>query len=438
MFHREAEAHPARVRQSIFETGRAVRVWACALAFVASSSGCGDQTQADELGQGSSTSGASPDPSSSGGDPSEPELPTVLQGIEIDALEVNQGVGIEVALDGLSLSLDDQPQTLVRGRDAVVRATWVLDDDFSPRPLRATLTLNPPDGASGQFVTVRHVEGPSSLDTLDGTLEWPVPGELLQPGVTYQIELTDPETGSMARFFDEEPAVLGVGNEHHEIELVFVPIDLAIGSCTSPAGIDAEILPVIRDHIEQLFPVAEVTLSLAPRVQWTESLTSWSEIISFVRQQRELDGAEPWVHYYAVVGQYCGSVLNGVRSFVPTRPDTDPPMQEQASLRVGASDVSFLLRVGLALDDFARNLGVMHGRGRIACAATEAVDHPDDAAPSGGLLLTPGYGVLDRSLRRAGYSVDTQSECTPHWVTRYGWDQLFFTIETMSTWRDDG
>ncbi len=367
------------------------------------------------------------------------------QGITVDRVEVNQGIGFDVVRDGAPVDLDATEAPLVRGRPLLVRALWALDDDWSPRSIRAVLTTTSPGEEPQQWTSVVWIDGPAAIDRLDGGFQWELPPATVLPGLEISVALYDVEGdpsngGDAVRVPADGSIGLAVGAREQTLSLMVVPVNYDVGSCSSPAEIsDAELEP-FRAGLFQVLPVTDVDITLHEPIEWTTALTSWEQLNLGLQELRESEGAEPWVYYYGVLGRPCDDALEPDRGGALAWLTADPPRREDGPLRVASSRYSFFDQFEYAVMECVRQVGVSLGRGRIGCPARAAGEFEDTDAPEDGALANWGYGVLDRSLRAPGAIWDSMSECNPRWVTRHGWSRLYPVLEAVSGWEaeDEG
>ena len=405
--------------------------------WMAVSMACGADDEAPAAQTESSTTQSESDETdtvSSADDTHAQPQPSVFpEGIGLDSIEVNQGVGFEVARESEALPVEEQG-SFVRGRPMLVRAYWTLDDDWTPRSVQALLTLTYPDGLTQSLTTTQFVDATTPIGDPDATFEWTIPETSVRPGMECNVELREldpdqPGGDSPVRIPSEGTSPLAVGEQELTLRLVFVPLINGAPSCDEPNSpqLGPEHLPLIHDSIYEVFPVTNVELTLHDPIEWDTELLEWEPLNLFLSELREQEGASPETIYLGIIGRPCGELPEGKQGEPLVLGDPGQPPLGVASA-IGPVDTTwpFVFR------RLSRSLGVLHGRGNISCAGVEAPDHEDLDAADEGILAAHGYSLLTTSKYEPGTRWDLNSMCEPNWITREGWTELYPAIQQTS------
>lgn len=347
--------------------------------------------------------------------------------IDIDRIELNQGVGMDAALQGLPVAPSIRPQ-LVRERPLLVRVTWTLHEGFVPRPIFAELTIEDPrTGATGVYTSERMIEGPSNLQTLDGSFAFEVPAHDVAVDAMYAVSLLEVQgegADMPTRLPNTGTIPLGVGPEPQTLDIELVPYRHILGACTRLPPTDAAMLETIEQHIYQQYPVRELVLHVHEPVDWTGSMVYFQpllEHVSDLRVKEDPGGGAYWMAWlYPCDGP---DDSYGGRAWVPTGA-TAHDAYHRAGVNRWYPDAP-----GVSLDILVHELGHAHGRLHVTCSGGEADPDPD-YPHRGGLLGAWGYGVLDGSLRPP-WDADIMTYCDPSWPSDYGWLRAFDRIRAI-------
>jgi hypothetical protein len=303
---------------------------------------------------------------------------------------------------------------IVAGRDAVVRVFYETAG-YDGKPVTARLTI----GGAAPIETQATLGGASNDGTLSSTVNFDVPGAMLQPNVSWRVDLLQPNAGSDhagARFpaSPAEQAPLDV-DIVGKLVLTYVPVKYnADGSGrlpdTSPAA-----LQKLTDGFYATYPVEDVVVKVRAPFDWNQSVNpgggGWDTLLTGIADLRQSDNVPGNEFYYGLVApkssfqSYCaGGCVAGI-GFVGSAG------QEyfHAALGIGYQGG---LAVGTALQEIAH----AHGRLHAPCGAPD-VDPKYPYAKGG--IGSWGYDLLNGKLYDPADFVDFMSYCSPIWISDY-------------------
>ena len=416
--------------------------------------------ETDSMGTSSSTGdGDGDDP-----DPVDPDEGTLAEGIAIDSVEINQGVGIQIASGGQMLGANSWEAPLIGDRPGLMQVTWSLGPSFVPRPILARVTLTHADQSVDQFEQTLTISGPPTEGFLDGSFSFEFgPGEL-RGGDSLVVGLFDPDpnaapaTSGGSRLPAAGEAPLEVIGDPMRIKVMVVPAtDPAVdGGAYNPS---AEIRAMMETDLFNLYPVSAIEVEYHAPVAITNCYDGAS-ILSQLSSYRNGEALGANVYYHAVFPNshegYCWA--GGMAWLV------DDGM--------GADRVSYSVNHwGESPNNFTHELGHSNGRehsfedgayqpsssGSPDCGrrrtwgypvqagkhpkADEWSDFPPLATLDGWLIApTEGLALTDYCHGHNDYPTygpalnDVMSYAYPYWISAYTYRNLAARIQTLSSW----
>ncbi len=242
-------------------------------------------------------------------------------GISVDAIEVNQGVGVLVLEGGTAIGAARRTAPLIAGREAVVRVLWSLEEGFEPRRIEATLRVA--YGVTEDVLTeTLRIRGPADRDLLDGTVNFPLPAEAVAPDTTVTVELREIEEGIGTSTRNASPGVaLEAEADPRELEVV---VFACATSCGDPAGtLSAAQRSILDHHLYNVFPVQALDLGFATAPLETTACDQ-AGILDEMTARRTADGAGPQVYYHCVFPNAYESALSGGFAWVVSDAEAEP------------------------------------------------------------------------------------------------------------------
>lgn len=398
------------------------------------------------------TGAASTGAASTGGPADEP----LAAGIEVTAVEVNQGVGIAVVAGGVPLDADQFVAPVIGGRPALIRAGYALADGFAPRVVEAYLDLERVDATVVRHTASRTVEGPADMTTLDGTFAWHLDAEAMKDVAGFRVSLHEqagapPDDGVLpgASVPAEGFAALGAWHDRMVLDVMVVPF-----SCqgTDPVDVSGEDLADMEAYLFNTYPVQELKLTVHAPVE-SASCDEFEAAEFDLPDLRVADGAPPHVYYGGLLpgdgGGYSISIEGG----------------DQMDYRRTFANHTWRW-YGLTFDLFAHELGHNHGRDH----TFEDPSYPGESAGNCGTIDTWGHGVRPGSMPQCGYSNDQEigipwldanamlvpptnldpcdglpeanrgsysdfmSYAYPYWISAYTYRAIAERVKLISTW----
>ena len=406
----------------------------------ASTGGSSQTTGPDDDGD-PTTSAETTDPGSSGPDASSsgdttPDDPMRARGIALATVYANQGVEVPLVADGEWIDPIARNAQLVQNRNALVRAPWVLEDGFAPRDIRAELTLFMPDGSEEVAKKTFAVAGPSDDANLDTQVWFVLPAELIVPGVEFQLELFETEPGHENEpappwsAYPAEPAPFGVLDADMVLKAVIVPVHHDLGpTCPVAPTFDEQTLQPFIDELYMQNPAQEVVIEVRDPIAFTDSLGSFNNLLGFLAELREQDGADPSFYYYGVVRPCDGGPdgVGGQAISIPSFPEIGNAWTRVAVGRWQSGSITSTVHT------FVHEIGHTQGRRHVACSGQEGGPDPSYPYPGGDIGVW-GFGVLDFTLYTPTNAKDYMTYCGNTWVSDWGWEAVVPFIQEITSW----
>jgi hypothetical protein len=332
-------------------------------------------------------------------------------GLAIGDVAIYQGVKTLLVRDGVEVR--HHAVDVVQGRAALVRVFFKTTSGYTPGAVQASLSLN---GRSGTRVLVdqRKMAGTSSDADLDSTLNFDLPGDLIDDKTTFAIELASPAPCAAVRFPENKTAALGarrVGKLHIKL----VPIRYAADGSERLPDTSAEQLARIRTRLEAMYPVETVELSVREPVRTTIAVNGspavWDTLLDSMRDLRAADKPDGDVYYFGLIAPaqtlegYCPDQCYLGLSF-----RTDKAASKyQAGVGVGFSG-------DIAATTLSHELGHMAGRKHAPCKVNTYLDpqYPQSEGKTGSW----GWDLRTHTLY-APETTDLMGYCSPSWVSDY-------------------
>ena len=357
-------------------------------------------------------------------------------GIRIDFIEANQGIGVKIGENGRWVGPEGRTAPLVARRVTLVRVFWTVPDDWEPREIEGRITFYLPDGTTITDSEVETVSADSFVGTLDDSFDFGLMADQALPGVGYSVELyevdpafADPAVTAPPRLpEDEESVLVGVEDSWQKLKVVIVPFNYDNGgNCVTEPDLTESTMQLYYDKMLQMNPIDTLEIEIHDTLEWNTPLESLGEINSLLSDLRFEEGAPPETYYFGHI-DVCAGGIDGAAGLAHGIPN-DPTM-ENAYQRV-STGVSY--DPELSAETFVHEVGHSQGRSHIACNGEEG--GPDPTYPNkGGDIGEWGFGVVDFMLRHPTATKDYMTYCTPTWVSNFGWNKVYPTIRTLSTW----
>jgi hypothetical protein len=365
------------------------------------------------------------------GDPLTPPAPSVVaQNITLDEVAVFQGLKVSLAKGGQLADRGSPKMPIVSGRDAVVRLYVTPGSDWSPHDVTARLkiTTHTPTGTLSRiFSTTKTIDKASTDDSMDSTINIPLPGSALLTGATFAVVLNE-DKGSAAQDADParfpqdgsfaDMAVSGGGT----VKVVIVPVKYnADGSGRVPETGD-DMIKAYSDHFYRLYPAAKIDIQVRDPYDWGSIIgasgAGFPQVLMAMGGLRASDGVDPDVYYYGAFepsgsfNAFCGG-----------------------GCVTGLSEVGGPFSVGIGFPGDETTLTAVHEVGHahgLKHAPCGGAANPDPAFPypdgsDGVWSLDP----LDVTKLYAPSTKDMMGYCpAPNWISDYHYKKLFVRVES--------
>ena len=372
-------------------------------------------------------------------------------GIYIERVEANQGIGVDIGLDGGPVPGSDRTAYLVQGRVTLIRAFWVIPDDWAPRKIEGRLTINFPDGTSEVKTNTATVEKDSFVGDLKRTFFWGLEVDRVVPGIRYQIELFEVEAGweGIPEAGDIPPrapydgdAAVGIEDSYQRMKVMVVPFNYNSGDgcVTDLSNISEKARQRFFDYMLMMNPIDTLELSWHDALSFNQKISGLGQINQILVDLREAETPDsPELYYYGVIDPCSGGVggAAGLANGIPTN-----TAKGNAFMRVSAGILRDFAASGenddwLAInaDTFVHEVGHSQGRRHVHCDGEAGTDpaYPN----STGEIGEWGWGVVDFNLKHDTVYKDYMTYCNPAWVSTYGWNKVYPVIKELSSWDFD-
>lgn len=360
-------------------------------------------------------------------------------GITIQRVELNQGVGIDIARDGVWLDGPQRVANVVGGRGSIMRAFWSLPDDWTPRTMEARLHLRYPDGEQTVAPYQLEIAGPADPANLaTGAFGWLLDPDQLRAGTEFRVTLW--EVGEGPKIEDPVEATegwseVGVEAAPAEMRVTIVPvIYMNENGCSTDMTMLTEAqYDGFATYLADQNPLQEVFLTIRDEpIIRPNVINDPSNFFSTLQQLRIDDGAPPNEYYYALYDD-CGGA-SGTLGAAPS--DNVPPTKEASGGRVAAGRWFSAAQAPITYSTFVHEVGHTQSFAHAPCGADGNMPAaPDPAYPYNGGIIGV-WGVNSRTLKAYGpdSAFDYMGYCDPSWVSDYRWRRAFDQIRTLTSW----
>ncbi len=405
--------------------------------------GAGDGDAGDGDGDGDAGDGDGDD-----GGPAYEPIPMRGQ-LGIRRVEFNEGIGVDIALDGEWVGASGRVAEITRGKRAIVRAFWdIPPTDFEPRPILARLHLGYADGSEKTFdsytiIDGKTVEGPTMIDResserrLSDSWFWLLEPEDVQPDMQFLVTLWEGEAGHEdlpeATTPNQTPLAgpdfVGVQAEPMETKVVIVPVQYSHFDCETDTGaLPEDQKDLMRQLLLKNNPIenAKVTWREEGIVRTTQ-ISDPPDLWGALRQIKSADNPDPNVFYYALYDA-C-SEPHGTLGTAPTA--NIAPTKENADARF-ASGKWHQGAIMTGVETFVHEIGHIQSSPHVDCGGAAGTDpgypHADGDIGVWGLDTTTGQ------IYRPDTGKDYMSYCSPAWISDYRWRRLYSHQRELTSW----
>lgn len=385
----------------------------------------------------SSTASADESSSSSSGAPV--DVLEYARGVRLTRLVANQGMQIDLTVDGLDVDPADYPVRFITGRRTLVRAFWSLHAEFTPRELVGRLEITYPDGTVRVDDRVAMVAGVSEDN--GPSFQWLLePGDV-RPGMRLRTFALEPDPSVATGELSDPPPLLPYGgavelplvDAAFEMEVVLVPVLHQLDGCEQvPVPTEEDVLAMTHD-LEQNNALQHANVTVGEPMLYTDPIGNqdmgFSPVLAALAIRRDQDAPPDNVYYYGLLDS-CDGFPGGLLGQALGIPEALPELANQrvATGRWQGSGAA-------AAETFTHEVGHSQGRRHITCSGGEGgpeLDYPHD----NGRIGNWGFGIHDFELRPPTKARDYMTYCANAFVSDYGWEKTLDVIETVTGWGD--
>lgn len=384
-----------------------------------------DDDDGDDDGAGgtSQAAGGGAGPGSSTGAGQAVEQLVDVAGVAIADVSFYQGVKARLVSGGAPAT---PKVAVVAGRDALVRVFADTSGyDGGPVVVRLSIDGHPP-------MEVDTTLGSGVEGTLGSTVNFDVPGAMIQPGGRFRVEIRrrafEPAPPSPAASYPSDGSFAPIGAQvTGPLRITIVPIAYDADGSERLPNTSASQVAAYEDLFRAIYPTSQLQLTVAPAVGWPGELTAdgsgWGELLDAFAAFREQDGAGFDEYYYGIFNPassaqaFCGNGCVAGLGYVGGPGDA----YVRASIGLGfGGDLS----TGTAVHEVGHN----HGRDHAPCGTSGDGGFPHAGAKIGEW----GYDIVERKLKSPSQFVDVMSYCSPTWISDYNYDAFFDRIRAVN------
>lgn len=386
---------------------------ACAV-FVGSSPGCA--AGSDSFGGGDAGGGA-------------PVAEVPVKGLHITDIDLYQAVQVPVAR---AFAPASTTIPVVAGKDTLVRVAYTLDSDFEPREVTVKLVITSGGAELEPIVATVNVSQSTVPDTLETSLNVPVPGASLAPDAAIRIAVFEANptfagSGDAAQsaWPAEGSAALNAQDVGAGTKLFVVPIKYAADGSNRLPDTSPEQVELYRSRTKAMYPTPDVVVEVTDPWTYNGPIvdpggSGWFEILDSFSVAMHGGGSDQRAYYYGVFepqgsfDAYCqfGCVTGLSYS-------SDSPGFDDARSSVGMGYPG-----GLSADTFVHELGHAHGVGMHSPCGGAMDTDPGYPYP-GGVIGVLGMDVATQELKSPQMFHDIMGYCDTIWVSDYVYGKLF-------------
>jgi hypothetical protein len=348
-------------------------------------------------------------------------------GVTVDQIAIYQGPK-RLLMGGKQTGTVTVP--VVAGRDALVRVFTHTDGTYDGGPVTAHLILG--QGAM-PIEVVGPAPGSSSETSLTSTINFNVPGAAITPGVTYRVELLEPNstsTNSAASYpagggFDP----LGSVSDGAQLKVVLLPVQYGGDGSNRLPDTSAAQLQQYKNAFMGTYPIDTIDLTVHAPFPWANQVladgTGWSELLQGVADYRQQQGTPPDTYFFAPFAPassfpgFCGGGCVAGLGLIGSASDA----YSRAAIGLGFTDPSSYTTI-------IHEIGHTQGRQHSPCGGAS---NPDPAYPYPGADIGDvGYNIVTKALLMPGTHFDMMGYCDPVFISDYVFNAIFNEIKTVN------
>jgi hypothetical protein len=357
-------------------------------------------------------------------------------GVDIGGIALFQGVENWIMENGNEV---EPALPVAAGRDAMVRVMLEPSESFTPREIVGRLYVLDDSGFAGGLEASIDLTGPSTEESLESSLNFTVPGDLISSSSRFLIKLLEavpgaegPETEGVNSWPEdnEDGFALPVSERADTLRLYIIPVQYdADGSGRLPDLTDEQI-EIYRSLMWAVYPTSSVEIEIGDPFPWSSVVSAngsgWDGLLNAVGEARSDLGVAQDQYIYGLfnpsdnMGQFCGGgCVVGLSNLAFSSGDAF----NRASIGVGfpGQDSAWTM---------VHEVGHAHGRNHAPCGGAAGPD-PEFPYDDGGVGVR-GYDMAAGQLKEAAEYKDFMGYCSPNWLADYTFDQLYQRIEGVN------
>ena len=356
----------------------------------------------------------------------EPVVFQTARGVSIEELAAYQSVRVALMEDG-ELTTSHVP--LIAHKEALIRTYVSRDEHFEDRDITARLTLNPgTENAVAYFDTHRVAETWDEA-YLSTTFNFTVPAEQMTPGLSYVVDLLEPETESftqeplgLTQYPVEDSAILPMVEAGGPLTLYVLPIRYQQDGVERLPYTSTYQMENLAERLATMYPTPSVEIEVLDPFDWDQTVSSnglgWGALLNAVQSQRDAQNIPHEAYLYGMVNpddtlaDYCRSgCMLGLSN-----------LSERAGDAWARSSIGIGFNHEQSIDTLVHELGHAHGRWHSPCGNPSGVDpyYPH----GGGGIGAWGYDASRGKIMNPSDFADFMSYCDPNWISDYTYIEL--------------
>jgi hypothetical protein len=342
---------------------------------------------------------------------------------------------VKVPLAQTGTDIVDRNAPVVANRPGFLRVFVDLKPGFVARQVRARLELNRAGVLSRTLEQTVSISAASTDANQATTFNFELTAEDLTKDAEYAVSLFElpgvpaPSVPAKpSRYPDVGVASFAALATASPFRVVVVPVRYnGDGSGRVPV-LDAAAVTRLRDTLFNMFPVAQMELTVREPMDFQPAITAsgdgWSELLDACLAERDGDGVDPKTYYYCMFNPaadfrtYCrGGCVAGL----------GPVPRASDSFSRGAIGLGF----GDPSGTMAHELGHALGRPHAPCGG---VAGPDPNYPySEGAIGAWGYDFSSKTLLAPDQFTDLMGYCNSVWISDYNYELIFGRFQSVLT-----
>lgn len=351
-------------------------------------------------------------------------------GITITQVAIYQGVKI-VLMEGGQTIPSSVP--IVAGRDALMRVWLSLDAKYDGKPVVARLRIN---GVAEPIEVNGVVTGSPTDQDLGSTLNFTIPGASIVPGFAFRVELLQPlfdtKGANAGAYWPDSKGYASTNavSVGQSLKIVLVPIKYGADGSNRLPDTTPAMIQSYTDLFYGMYPAPAIDLTVRDPVQYNQDVDpngyGWSELLDFVGQLRQQDGAAYESYYYGIFapaasfGQFCsGGCVAGLGNL-------GGPGESYLRAAIGLG----YQENGIAVTTAVHEIGHTHGRQHSPCGGAAGTDpqYPYSGADIG----VWGYHLLTQQLFAPKSAKDVMGYCEPYWISDFTYSGILNRIKAVN------